>query len=180
MLDYELSPFCLGKGLAPTAWSKRYWGLIEDCHAHINFMNTVFADVSCIPELHGAQPTLKLCIILVMAALAEAYGLFATFQPETREKHREAVTGIAAITKTFSDADYPYLDPTIGVRRFSRSRWVKLTTPRFAGPLRLATCTKTRPSRATFVSQRNYASATESSDKRALSLPHRHCCSDGF
>ncbi|KAJ7472793.1 hypothetical protein FB451DRAFT_1367660 [Mycena latifolia] len=102
-------------GPAPSAWSKRYWSLIEDIHAHINFINTAMVDVSCIPELHGAQVTLKLCMILAMAALAEAYGLFAPSQPELRQKHREAVTGISTITKGISDADYPYLDPTIGV-----------------------------------------------------------------
>ncbi|KAJ6545053.1 hypothetical protein DFH09DRAFT_659124 [Mycena vulgaris] len=98
---------------APTAWSTRYWSMIEDIHAHLNFINTALMDVSCIPELRGAQPTLKTCVIMSLAALAELYGLFAPSQPESRRKHREVVADIISITKSFSDTDYQYLEPNL-------------------------------------------------------------------
>ncbi|KAJ7472843.1 hypothetical protein FB451DRAFT_1558971 [Mycena latifolia] len=125
-------------GPAPSAWSKRYWKLIEDIHAHINFINTALVDLSCIPELQGAQPSVKICILLAMAALAEAYGLFAPSHLELRQKHREAVTGITTITKSFSDADYPYLDPTVGVCWSIASRKLYEDTP-VEGDLRFGT-----------------------------------------
>ncbi|KAJ6561933.1 hypothetical protein B0H19DRAFT_1143066 [Mycena capillaripes] len=100
---------------APTAWSKRYWSLIEDTHSHINFLNTALMDVSWIPALQGALPTLKTCVITSLAALAELYGLFAPSRPELRQKHREVVTEIGNISRGFSDKDYDYLDPILGV-----------------------------------------------------------------
>ncbi|KAJ6512798.1 hypothetical protein C8R45DRAFT_961423 [Mycena sanguinolenta] len=99
----------------PTAWSKCYWSLIEDIHAHITFVNTALMDVSCIPTLQRAQPTLKTCIITAQAALAELYGLFAPSQAESRQKHQEVVTEIISITQTFSDKDYQCLDPILSV-----------------------------------------------------------------
>ncbi|KAF7336930.1 hypothetical protein MVEN_02129400 [Mycena venus] len=99
----------------PTTWSKNYWSLIEDIHAHIGFLNTVLMDVSCIPALQGAEPTLKTCSLMSLAALAELYGLFALSQPESRRKHQEVVLEITNITQRFSDKDYQYLDPILSV-----------------------------------------------------------------
>ncbi|KAJ7909161.1 hypothetical protein B0H13DRAFT_2014768 [Mycena leptocephala] len=100
---------------APTAWSKRYWALIDEIHSHITFLKTALVDVACIPALRGAQPTLKTCVITALAALVELYGLFAASQPEWRRKHCEAVAEICNITRGFSDKDYEYLDPILGV-----------------------------------------------------------------
>ncbi|KAJ7094313.1 hypothetical protein C8R44DRAFT_384053 [Mycena epipterygia] len=100
---------------APTAWSKRYWSLVEDTQAHLNFINAVSMDVSCIPELQDAQPTLKIFRIISLAALAESYGLFADSQLESRRKHREVAAEIATITESFSDRDYQYLDSCLSL-----------------------------------------------------------------
>ncbi|KAJ7757770.1 hypothetical protein DFH07DRAFT_819280 [Mycena maculata] len=99
----------------PSAWSQRYWNLIKEINTHVNFLTTVLMDVSCIPELQMAQPPLKTCIIMSQAALAELHGLFASSQPDSRRKHREAVTEIATITRGFSDKDYQYLDPALSM-----------------------------------------------------------------
>ncbi|KAJ7238559.1 hypothetical protein B0H12DRAFT_90393 [Mycena haematopus] len=99
----------------PTAWSKCYCSLIEDIHAHIGFLNTALMDISYIPALQTAQPTLKTCIITALAALAELYALFAPSQPESCQKHREVVAEITSITQTFSDKDYQCLDPILSV-----------------------------------------------------------------
>ncbi|KAJ7755482.1 hypothetical protein B0H16DRAFT_715617 [Mycena metata] len=100
---------------APTAWSKRYWSLVDEIHSHINFLNTAVMDVSCIPALQGAQPTMKTCVLLSQAALAELHGLFAPSQVDSRQKHLEAVTEIINITRGFADKDYEFLDPTLGI-----------------------------------------------------------------
>ncbi|KAJ7143296.1 hypothetical protein C8R43DRAFT_571516 [Mycena crocata] len=106
----------------PTAWTKQYWSLIEDIHTHLIFVNTALIDVSCIPELQGAQPTLKICILMSLAALAELYGLFARSQADSRQKHREVVEKIIDITKGFSDGDYPFLDATLSICWYIASR----------------------------------------------------------
>ncbi|KAJ7168569.1 hypothetical protein C8R46DRAFT_1092072 [Mycena filopes] len=100
---------------APTAWSKRYWGLVDEVNSHINFLNTALMDVSCIPALQGAQPTLKVCMLHSQAALAELYALFAPSRLESRQKHLEAATEIVNISRGFADEDFDFLDPTLGV-----------------------------------------------------------------
>ncbi|KAJ7024786.1 hypothetical protein C8F04DRAFT_483421 [Mycena alexandri] len=82
---------------APTAWSKRFWSLVDEIHSHINFLNTAVMDVSCIP------------------ALQELHGLFAPSQLESQHKHLEAVTEIINITRGFADKDYEFLDHTVGI-----------------------------------------------------------------
>ncbi|KAK7033455.1 hypothetical protein R3P38DRAFT_3504461 [Favolaschia claudopus] len=99
----------------PVAWTKRYWSLIEEIYSHVNFLNTAVMDVSCIPVLQGALPTLNTCLITSLAALAELYGLFALSQPESRQKHREVVSEIANITQRFSENDYQHLDPILSI-----------------------------------------------------------------
>ncbi|KAJ7707332.1 hypothetical protein B0H17DRAFT_1174450 [Mycena rosella] len=100
---------------SPSTWSKSFWSLIEDVHAHLNLINTTLMDVIYIPEPQGALCALKTCAIMCLAALAEAYGLFAASQLELREKHRDAVGEIATITDGFSDADYQYLHPLLSI-----------------------------------------------------------------
>ncbi|KAJ6507792.1 hypothetical protein C8R47DRAFT_58378 [Mycena vitilis] len=104
-----------GADPTPTTWSKRYWSLISDTHAHIALLNTVLMDVSWIPALEGALPTLKTCLIMALAALAELYGLFAVSQPESRRGHRDAVRQIGDISRGFKEEEYEYLDPVLGV-----------------------------------------------------------------
>ncbi|KAJ7471559.1 hypothetical protein B0H11DRAFT_1372455 [Mycena galericulata] len=99
----------------PSDWPKRYWNLIEEIHTHVNFITTALMDVSCIPELQAAQPTLKACTIISLTALTELHGLFASSQQDSRRKHREVVTEIATITRGFSDKDYQYLDPSMSI-----------------------------------------------------------------
>lgn len=72
-------------------------------------------DVACITELQDAQPTLKTCSIVSMAALAELYGFFVDSQPELRRKHGEVVAEIVTTTEGLSDRDFEYLDPTLSV-----------------------------------------------------------------
>ncbi|KAJ7193922.1 hypothetical protein GGX14DRAFT_576775 [Mycena pura] len=95
----------------PPAWSKRYRTLIDDIHAHLAFLNTVALDVSYIPALHDAQPTLKLCSIAALAALVELHNLFADTQPEARRKSHVAVDEIARITQGLQERDYAFLGP---------------------------------------------------------------------
>ncbi|KAJ7679137.1 hypothetical protein DFH06DRAFT_505709 [Mycena polygramma] len=104
-----------GADPTPTTWSKRYWRLISDAHAHIALLNTVLMDVSWIPALQGALPTLKVSVIMALAALAELYGLFALSQPESRRGHRDAVRQIGDISRGFQEEEYEYLDPVLGV-----------------------------------------------------------------
>ncbi|KAF7328396.1 hypothetical protein MVEN_02555300 [Mycena venus] len=95
------------------AWSKRYWNLIEDIHTHLAIIDTPLIEVSFI---HEAQVfTLKTCIIIALAALAELYALFAPFQPESQRKRGEVMDQIAAITSMFAGKDFQYFDPTLGV-----------------------------------------------------------------
>ncbi|KAJ7455099.1 hypothetical protein FB451DRAFT_1373281 [Mycena latifolia] len=96
-----------------SAWSQRYWNLIEDIQAHLNEINTPLLEVSFI---HQAQVlTLRICVTTAFAALADLYALFAPFQPESRRKHGEVIEQIAAIASMFYDKDFPYLDANLGV-----------------------------------------------------------------
>ncbi|KAJ7832255.1 hypothetical protein B0H14DRAFT_2803445 [Mycena olivaceomarginata] len=96
-----------------TEWSKRYWALSEDLHAYLGIINTPLIEVSFI---HEAQVfTLKTCIIIALAALAELYSVFAPFQPELRRKREEVIDEIATITSMFVRKDFQYLDSALGV-----------------------------------------------------------------
>ncbi|KAJ6518106.1 hypothetical protein C8R47DRAFT_1205181 [Mycena vitilis] len=95
-----------------TAWSERYWHLVEDIHAHLAVINTPLIEVSFI---HAAQVfTLKTCIIIALAALADLYALFAPFQPESLRQRNAIVNKIAGITSIFIGSDFDYLDRTLG------------------------------------------------------------------
>ncbi|KAJ7611178.1 hypothetical protein FB45DRAFT_1065874 [Roridomyces roridus] len=95
------------------AGSKRYQSLIDSIHAHVNFITTSLMEVSCIPSLSGAQPTLKACTVLCLAAAAELHGLFAGEQLEERRKCSEAIGEIRKIERAFSQRDWRYLDSTL-------------------------------------------------------------------
>ncbi|KAJ7921420.1 hypothetical protein B0H13DRAFT_1985385 [Mycena leptocephala] len=96
-----------------TLWTKRYWNLIEDIHAHLNVVNTPSIEVSFI---HEAQVyTLKTCIIIALAALAQLYSLFAPFQPESERKYKDVIDEIANTMNMFVGKDFQYLDTTLGV-----------------------------------------------------------------
>ncbi|KAJ7642322.1 hypothetical protein DFH06DRAFT_607761 [Mycena polygramma] len=98
---------------ARTAWAKRYWNLIEDIQSHLRTVDTPLIEVSFI---HTAQVfTLKTCIIIALAALADLYALFAPFQPEALRKRDAVVEEIAGITNMFVGSDFQHLDTTLGI-----------------------------------------------------------------
>ncbi|KAJ7649867.1 hypothetical protein FB45DRAFT_5300 [Roridomyces roridus] len=101
--------------LGAPGWSKRYHTLIDSIHAHVNFITTSLMEVSCIPPLSGAQPTLKACVVLCLAATAELHGLFAGEQSDARRRCIEAVGEITKIERGFSERDWRYLDSTLSI-----------------------------------------------------------------
>ncbi|KAJ6576883.1 hypothetical protein DFH09DRAFT_1361261 [Mycena vulgaris] len=93
-------------------WSQRCWTLTQDIYAHLSVINKPGLEVSFI---HNAQViTLKNCIIMALAALAELYALRAPFNSESRREHGEVIEEIAAITSVFSVRDFQYMDATMG------------------------------------------------------------------
>jgi small basic protein len=67
--------------------------------------------------IHEAQVyTLKTCIIIALAALAQLYSLFAPFQPESERKYKDVIDEIANTMNMFVGKDFQYLDTTLGVR----------------------------------------------------------------
>jgi hypothetical protein len=79
----------------------------------LGIINTPLIEVCFI---HEAQVfTLKTCIIIALAALAELYSIFAPFQPELRRKREEVIDEIATITSMFVGKDFQYLDSALGV-----------------------------------------------------------------
>ncbi|KAJ6553152.1 hypothetical protein B0H19DRAFT_1155796 [Mycena capillaripes] len=108
---WEKSEF--GDRLSGTMWSNCYWDLIEDVHAYLKVVNTPLIEVSFI---HVAQVfTLKTCIIIALATLANLYALFAPIQPESERKHKEVIEEIASMTTMFLEKDFQYLDTTLMV-----------------------------------------------------------------
>ncbi|KAJ7278452.1 hypothetical protein C8J57DRAFT_1577052 [Mycena rebaudengoi] len=99
----------------PTEWSRGYWDLIEDIHAHLNVVNSCWTKVYTIPELRTVYPMLKTCMILALTAMVELFGVLAPFLSESRRHHREAVNAVIRITSTFSVPDYLFLDPVLAV-----------------------------------------------------------------
>ncbi|KAJ7616316.1 hypothetical protein DFH06DRAFT_109659 [Mycena polygramma] len=94
-------------------WSKRYCALIDDIHAHLNVVNNPLIEVSF---THAAQVfTLKTCVIIALASLADLYALFAPYKPESLRKRDAAVEEIASITSMFIGSDFHYLDTTLGM-----------------------------------------------------------------
>ncbi|KAJ7215272.1 hypothetical protein C8J57DRAFT_1483158 [Mycena rebaudengoi] len=49
----------LSSSVFPTEWSRGYWDLIEDIHAHLKVINSCWAQVYTIPELRTVYPMLK-------------------------------------------------------------------------------------------------------------------------
>ncbi|KAJ7289867.1 hypothetical protein C8J57DRAFT_1459647 [Mycena rebaudengoi] len=105
----------LSSSVFPTEWSRGYWDLIEDIHAHLKVINSCWAQVYTIPELRTVYPMLKTCMILALTAMVELFGVLAPFLSESRRHHREAVNAVVRITSTFSAADYQFLDPALAV-----------------------------------------------------------------
>ncbi|KAJ7096995.1 hypothetical protein C8R43DRAFT_262386 [Mycena crocata] len=96
---------------ASTAWYRRYWRLIEDIRCHLCVINTPLVETSCIQEIQVL--TLKTCVVMGLAALANLYALFAPFQHESRCKHNELVQEIAGITSMFFTKDFEFLDTVL-------------------------------------------------------------------
>ncbi|KAJ6461560.1 hypothetical protein C8R47DRAFT_1080531 [Mycena vitilis] len=77
-------------------WSKRYWDLIENIYAYLAVINTPLVEMFFI---HAAQVfTLKTCIIIALAALADLHGLFAPFQPDSERQRGVVIAEISTIT----------------------------------------------------------------------------------
>ncbi|KAJ7609482.1 hypothetical protein FB45DRAFT_1010478 [Roridomyces roridus] len=99
--------------LEATTWHKRYQRLIENLTSHLSVAKTPLLELSFI---HPAQIlTLKTCILMTLAALANLHSLSAPFQPSSRAQHAEAIDDMALISSSFVPEDYRYFEATISV-----------------------------------------------------------------
>ncbi|KAJ7613232.1 hypothetical protein FB45DRAFT_1009186 [Roridomyces roridus] len=99
--------------LESTTWNERYEFLIEHLTSHLSITKTPLLELSFI---HPAQIlTLKTCILMTLAALANLHALFAPFQPSSRAKHSEAIDNMVLISSSFVAEDYRYFEATISV-----------------------------------------------------------------
>ncbi|KAJ7192773.1 hypothetical protein C8J57DRAFT_1739630 [Mycena rebaudengoi] len=84
----------LSSSVFPTEWSRGYWDLIEDIHAHLKVINSCWAQVYTIPELRTVYPMFENVPAVTIA---------------------KPVNAVVRITSTFSAADYQFLDPALAV-----------------------------------------------------------------
>ncbi|KAJ7610117.1 hypothetical protein FB45DRAFT_942775 [Roridomyces roridus] len=99
--------------LESTTWHKRYELLIEDLTSHLSVAKTPLLELSFI---HPAQIlTLKTCILMTLAALANLHSLFAPLQPSSRAQHAETIDEMALISSSFVAEDYRYFEATISL-----------------------------------------------------------------
>ncbi|KAJ6570989.1 hypothetical protein DFH09DRAFT_412730 [Mycena vulgaris] len=93
-------------------WSERYCNLANNIQAHLQVANSTLVD-SRLPKMHSLK--LKTCVVILLAALAELYAIFAPFNAEAWRKHSETIGAVASITRQLSPADHDNFDCTFEV-----------------------------------------------------------------
>ncbi|KAK6980768.1 hypothetical protein R3P38DRAFT_2579660 [Favolaschia claudopus] len=94
-------------------WSKQYHNLVEDIRCHLQVIQNPLIEASFIREAQVF--TLKTCIIIALASLAQLHSIFAPFQEEARDKRQEILDEISGITSMFFGNDLRYLDTALRV-----------------------------------------------------------------
>ncbi|KAJ7042070.1 hypothetical protein C8F04DRAFT_1297544 [Mycena alexandri] len=95
-------------------WFESYWKLIERLNAHIGSLNHTHLRISFL-DAHTAELTVKLCLIVAIAALADLHGIFAPSHAESSRRYRDTVVEIVSISSTFTVDDCRYLDPILSL-----------------------------------------------------------------
>ena len=98
----------------PPDWDKQYWEALEDVSQHVAVLvPQMLKSTLCADPRHGVS--LKVCMMIAMAAQLELHRLPATYHSESRQKVLDTVMEIVGITKGFKDEDYILMDPILGV-----------------------------------------------------------------
>ncbi|KAJ7737897.1 hypothetical protein DFH07DRAFT_944169 [Mycena maculata] len=94
-------------------WHARYADHANNIQALLHVLNTALLELAPVDRLQVL--TLRGCVIIALAALAELHAVFAPFDKAARQQHRAVVDAIARITRMFHTADYAYFDCTLEV-----------------------------------------------------------------
>ncbi|KAJ7126284.1 hypothetical protein C8R44DRAFT_781532 [Mycena epipterygia] len=111
-------------------WRERYRTLASTIQGRLQVLNTALVELTDLHELQAL--TFKGSLIMLLAALAELYAIFAPFHAETWRRHHNIISAIARIIRPFSTADHEYFDCTLSVCLDIASREIleQVPTPR--------------------------------------------------
>lgn len=95
-------------------WYTQYWDTLEEVSQHVSILvPQMLKSTLCADPRHGVS--LKVCMMIAMAAQVELHRLPATYHSESRQKVVDTVLEIVGLTKGFKDEDFVLLDPILGV-----------------------------------------------------------------
>ncbi|KAJ3520271.1 hypothetical protein NM688_g9187 [Phlebia brevispora] len=94
-------------------WYTQYWETLEEVSQHVGILvPQMLKSTLCSDPRHGVS--LKVCMMIAMAAQLELYRLPATYHAESRQKVLDVVLEIVGLSKGFRDEDFALLDPILG------------------------------------------------------------------
>lgn len=96
------------------SWYKEYWELLEEITQHLAAATTLMLKATIAADRHYGT-TLKVCLIVSMAAQIELHRLSASHHLESRQKCIDVIQELVGLTEGIKDDDYVLLDPILGV-----------------------------------------------------------------
>ncbi len=98
----------------PPEWYSQYWDTLEEVSQHVSLLvPQMLKSTLCADPRHGVS--LKVCIMIALAAMVELHRLPATYHAESRQKVVDVVMEIVGLTRGFKEEDFVLLDPILGV-----------------------------------------------------------------
>ncbi|KAJ7255848.1 hypothetical protein B0H12DRAFT_1113067 [Mycena haematopus] len=98
------------QGMVGSEWGERWIKLTASIQLQLRLLTTALKDS---PTLEIPPLVLTSCTIVVFAALAELYAVFAPFHPCARQKHANIIESIANTSRTLSLEDHHSFDCTL-------------------------------------------------------------------
>ncbi|PSR74904.1 hypothetical protein PHLCEN_2v9438 [Hermanssonia centrifuga] len=99
--------------LSRIQWYSQYWDTLEEVSQHVSLLvPQMLKSTLCADPRHGVS--LKVCIMIALAAMVELHRLPATYHAESRQKVVDVVMEIVGLTRGFKEEDFVLLDPILG------------------------------------------------------------------
>lgn len=95
-------------------WYTQYWETLDELSQHVALLTPqMLKSTLCADLKHGAS--LKVCMMIAMAAQIELHRLPAAYHAESRQKVLDVVLEIVGLSKGLTEDEYDLLDPILGV-----------------------------------------------------------------
>ncbi|EKM53711.1 uncharacterized protein PHACADRAFT_125635, partial [Phanerochaete carnosa HHB-10118-sp] len=95
-------------------WHTQYWETIEEVTSHVAVLYPQMLQTSLYSDPEHAL-SLKVCIIIALAAQVELHRMPGTYHMESRQKALSVVLEVIGLTKSLKDDDYAMLESVLGL-----------------------------------------------------------------